>query len=142
MYQQAPHFVVPLSRRAALGQMACGFGSVALAGLLATERSSASPAGTGNPLAPRAPHFKARARRVIFLFMHGGVSHVDTFDPKPQLAARNGQPLPFAKPKFEFAPTGNLLASPWKFKKHGQSGIEVSELFPHLAGCIDDLCII
>ena len=64
--------------------------------------------------------------------MHGGVSHVDTFDPKPKLAEMNGKPLPFAKPKFEFAPTGNLLASPWKFSKHGQCGTEVSELFPHI----------
>src|SRR5205823_5567058 len=96
----------------------------------------------GDPLAPRQPHFPARARRVIFLFMHGGVSHVDTFDPKPKLAAMNGKPLPFAKPAFEFAPTGNLLKSPWKFKPHGQSGIEVSELFPHLGACVDELCVI
>jgi hypothetical protein len=79
---------------------------------------------------------------VIFLFLHGGVSHVDTFDPKPALARMHGKPLPFAKPKFEFAPTGNLLQSPWKFHKHGKSGIEVSELFPHLGSCIDDVCVI
>lgn len=125
-----------LSRRAALQQVACGFGSVALAGLLAEEAVAASP------LTPRAPHFPAKAKRVMFLFMHGGVSHVDTFDHKPKLSAMNGKPLPIAKPKFEFAPTGNLLASPWKFHKHGQSGIEVSELFPHLAGCIDDICVL
>ncbi len=74
--------------------------------------------------------------------MHGGVSHVDTFDPKPKLAEMNGRPLPIAKPKFEFGGTGNLLRSPWKFAKYGESGTEVSELFPHLAGCVDDLCII
>ena len=74
--------------------------------------------------------------------MHGGVSHVDSFDPKPKLAEMNGQPLPIAKPKFEFAPTGNLLASPWKFQKYGQSGIPVSDLFPKIAGCIDDICVI
>src|SRR5205085_4863612 len=95
-----------------------------------------------DPLAPKTPHFKPRARSVIFLFLHGGVSHVDTFDPKPKLAAMNGKPLPFAKPKFQFAATGNLLASPWKFAKHGASGIEVSELFPHLARRVDDLCVI
>src|SRR5262249_40919011 len=103
--------------------------------------SLAHRAGTG-PLTPKAPHFSARAKRVIFLFMHGGVSHVDTFDPKPKLTAMNGQPLPMAKPKFEFAPTGNLPASPWKFQKNGRSGIEVSELFPRIAGCIDDICVI
>jgi hypothetical protein len=127
-----------LSRRGALRSIACGFGSVALSGLLAAE----SQASTANPLAARKPHFPARARRVIFLFMHGGVSHVDTFDPKPELTKRNGQPVPFAKPTFEFAPTRNLLASPWKFKKHGKSGIEVSELFPYLAQRVDDLCVI
>jgi hypothetical protein len=74
--------------------------------------------------------------------MHGGVSHVDTFDPKPKLAEMNGQPLPIAKPKFEFGGTGNLLQSPWKFAQHGQSGTPISELFPYLAGCVDDLCVI
>src|SRR5436309_14993263 len=129
-----------LSRRDLLRQIACGFGSVALAGLLADEAAAAE--ASGNPLAPRAPHFPARAKRVIFLFMHGGVSHVDSFDPKPKLAEMDGKPLPFAKPKFEFADTGNLLKSPWKFKRHGQSGLEISELFPHLGKCADDLCVI
>jgi hypothetical protein len=128
------------SRRELLHQIACGFGGVALSALLAGESPAAESAR--NPVAPKPPHHPARARRVIFLFMHGGVSHVDTFDPKPKLAEMNGKPLPFAKPKFEFAPTGNLLQSPWKFHKHGRSGLEVSELFPHLAGCIDDVCVI
>ncbi len=134
--------VLPVSRRDLLRQAACGFGHVALLALAAAEARAAEPAPAGNPVAPKRPHFPARARRVIFCFMHGGVSHVDTFDPKPELARRNGQSLPFAKPQFEFAPTGNLLGSPWKFRKHGRSGIEVSELFPHLAGCIDDVCMI
>ena len=128
------------SRRELLHRIACGFGGVALSALLAGESAAAETAR--NPLAPKPPHHPARAKRVIFLFMHGGVSHVDTFDPKPKLAEMNGKPLPFAKPKFEFAPTGNLLQSPWKFHKHGQSGLEVSELFPHLATCIDDVCVI
>lgn len=128
-----------LSRRDLLGRMACGFGSVALHGLLATETAQAA---ASQPLAPRPPHFPARARRVIFLFMHGGISHVDTFDPKPQLAAQDGKPLPFPKPKFEFAPTGNLLKSPWAFRKYGQSGIEVSDLFPQIGSCIDDICVL
>jgi hypothetical protein len=133
--QRSP--AVGLSRRTWLQQAACGFGSLALTGLLAEEAAAAA-----NPLAPRAPHFPARARRVLFLFMHGGVSHVDTFDPKPRLAAMNGKPLPFPKPQFEFGGTGNLLASPWKFSRHGKSGLEISEIFPHLAGCADDLCLL
>ena len=129
----------PLSRRDVLRRAACGFGQVALLGLLSDEsRGGAST----NPLAPKQSQFEPRAKSVIFLFMHGGVSHVDTFDHKPRLAEMNGQPLPIAKPKFEFAPTGNLLASPWKFSKYGQSGIEVSELFPEVGSCIDDICVI
>jgi hypothetical protein len=131
----------PLSRREALRAAACGFGHVALAGLLASP-TAAALAPQANPMLPRAPHFPARAKRVIFLFMHGGVSQVDSFDPKPTLARLNGQPLPIAKPKFEFAPTGNLLASPWKFSKYGRSGIEVSELFPQIGSVIDDVCVI
>src|SRR5579872_1570920 len=129
----------PLSRRDALRLAACGFGQVALLGLLGEEARSAT---STSPLAPKQPHFEASARQVIFLFMHGGVSHVDTFDHKPKLAEMNGQPLPIPKPKFEFAPTGNLLASPWKFSKYGQSGIEVSKLFPEIGAVIDDICVI
>jgi hypothetical protein len=106
---------------------------------LLAQSSSAEAAG---PLAPQQPHFPATAKRVVFLFMHGGVSHVDSFDPKPKLGEMNGQPLPFPKPAFEFAPTGNLLASPWKFKRYGESGIEVSDLFPQIGGCIDDIAVI
>ena len=79
---------------------------------------------------------------MIFLFMSGGPSHVDLFDPKPQLAARNGQPLPFEMPKLVRTKTGNLLASPFKFEKRGQSGIEVSELLPNIGSCIDDICVV
>jgi hypothetical protein len=129
----------PLSRRDALRLAACGFGQLALLSLLGEESRSAP---SSNPLGPKQPHFEARAKRVIFLFMHGGVSHVDSFDHKPKLAEMNGKPLPIPKPKFEFAPTGNLLASPWKFSKFGQSGIEVSELFPEIGGCVDDICVI
>ena len=130
------------TRRDWLSRSACGFGHTALLALLAAEGAVATPPPAAPILAPRAPHFPARARRVLFLFMHGGVSHVDTFDPKPTLAAMNGQPLPLAKPRFEFAPTGNLLASPWEFRRHGRSGLEISELFPCLATRADDLCLI
>src|ERR1700738_3190773 len=116
------------TRREFLARTGGGFGVVAVAGLVKAATHL-------NPLAPKTAHEPAKAKAIIYLFMHGGVSHVDTFDPKPKLAAMNGKPLPFAKPQFEFAPTGNLLASPWKFQKHGQSGVEVSELFPQLAKC-------
>src|SRR5579862_7842920 len=129
-----------LTRRDALRRAACGFGHVAMLGLLASP-AQGNP-GAANPLVPQRPHFPATAKRVIFLFMHGGVSHVDTFDPKPKLAEMNGKPLPFAKPQFEFGGTGNLLASPWKFTKYGQCGTEVSELFPHIGSMADDLCVI
>ncbi len=129
-----------LSRRQALSRSAVGFGSLALASLLANEGHGA-PAVV-NPLAPKTPHFPARAKRVIFLFMKGGPSHLDTFDPKPLLDRDDGKPLPFAKPRVQFAATGNLLKSPWKFQQHGDSGAWVSELFPHVAKCVDDLCFI
>ncbi len=118
-----------LTRRQALRRFANGFGVLGLASLLGEQAGAA-------------PHLPARAKRVIFLFMSGGPSHVDLFDPKPQLAAMNGQPLPFAKPKLERTRTGNLFASPYQFARHGQSGIEVSELLPNIASCADDLCVI
>ena len=128
------------SRRQILQQSACGFGSLAAAGLLCGAASAAT--AESGPLAPRQSHFPATARRVIFLFMHGGVSHVDSFDPKPKLEEMNGLPLPFNKPKFEFGGTGNLLASPWKFRQYGASGIPVSDLFPQIGSCIDDIAVI
>ena len=125
-----------ISRREMLRRSSAGFGSLALAGLLGSESQAA-----GTSLAQQ-PHFAPKAKRVIFLFMHGGPSHMDTFDYKPQLQKDSGKPLPFDKPKIFSAQTGNLLGSPWKFKQHGESGAWVSELFPHVAGCVDDLCII
>ena len=130
-----------LSRREMLRQSGGGFAALALAGLLA-EESRASALDPRNPLASRPPHFPAKAKRVIFLFMHGGPSQVDTFDPKPLLDRDHGKPLPFAKPRVVSGKTGNLLRSPFKFERHGQSGIAVSELFPHLAAQVDDLCMI
>lgn len=133
------NIVRPITRREMLRTFSGGFGALALAGLLNDEARAAAAA---NPLAPKSPMYPARAKRVIFLFMHGGPSHVDTFDPKPLLTRDNGKPLPFAKPRVQFAETGNLLKSPWDFKKYGQSGIEVSDLFPHVGGMADDLCVI
>ncbi len=127
------------SRRELLKKSAVGFGNLALLSMLNDETQAAS---TKDPLAPKEPHFTPRAKRVIFLFMKGGPSHMDTFDYKPQLQKYDGKPLPFDKPRVQFAPTGNLLKSPWKFKQYGESGIHVSELFPNVAECVDDLCII
>lgn len=135
------HQSAMVNRRQMLQRAAGGFGFLGLAGLLA-EDSSARAATSADPLAIRAPHFPAKAKRVIFLFMSGGPSHVDLFDPKPRLTQDMGKPLPFEKPKLERTKTGTLLGSPWKFKKHGQSGTEVSELFPKLAECVDDMCVI
>ena len=135
----SPEVLTRVSRRALLGRSAVGFGSLALASMLATDAAGA-PSGL-DPLDPKVPHLVARAKRVIFLFMKGGPSHLDTFDPKPLLDRDDGKPLPFAKPRVQFAATGNLLKSPWKFRQHGESGSWVSELFPHLARCVDDMCM-
>ena len=124
-----------LSRRDALRTSAAGFGNLALAALLCKQVSA-------NGRSSQLTHFAPRAKRVIFLFMHGGPSQVDTFDYKPLLARDHGKPVPFPKPRVQSAPTGNLLKSPWQFHRHGQSGHWVSELFPHLAKRVDDLCII
>lgn len=124
-----------LSRRQALKVFANGFGLLGLAPLLHAESAAAS-GGAGFH------HVPPRAHSVIFLFMSGGPSHVDLFDPKPRLNAESGKPLPFEKPKLERTKTGNLLGSPWRFNRHGESGLEISELLPHLATCADDLCVI
>ena len=128
-----------MTRRDALMTMGSGFGMLGLANVLnAGVNSSTSSA---NPLAPKSPHFPARAKHVIFLFLNGGPSHVDTFDPKPMLTKYGGKPIPSGNLKTE-RKTGKLLASPFQFKKCGQSGIEVSEIFPKLGACIDDVCVI
>ncbi|MDZ4860293.1 MAG: DUF1501 domain-containing protein [Candidatus Hydrogenedentes bacterium] len=125
-----------------LRHCANGFGMLGLASLLGRDAAAQALASSSNPLAVRAPQFAPRAKNIIFLFMSGGPSHVDLFDPKPRLRRDNGQPLPFEKPKLERTKTGNLLGSPWSFKKYGQGGIDISELLPNLATCADDLCVI
>ncbi|MGB0550810.1 MAG: DUF1501 domain-containing protein [Limisphaerales bacterium] len=117
-----------LSRRDALKGLSAGFGYMAFAGL-------ASQAAVHSPLAPRRPHFSPKAKRVIFACMRGGPSHVDTFDHKPALVRDKGKELP----KFR---NRELMPSPWEFKRHGQSGLQVSELFPNLAQHADDLCLL
>jgi hypothetical protein len=137
MFDAAPH----LSRRDLLHGAACGFGGLALHELLQRPLSK-RPLGGGDSVLPKAPHFAPRAKRVVFLFMHGGPSQVDTFDHKPLLQRDHGKPLPFAKPRVTFAETGNLLGSPFRFARHGDSGQWVSELFPHVARCVDQLCFV
>ena len=133
------HLPRSYTRREMLKNFASGFGMLGLASVLGNNALAAD--NTDGP-ALKTLHFPQRAKRVIFLFMSGGPSHVDTFDPKPKLIEMNGKPLPFAKPSLERTKTGNLFGSPYKFQKHGQSGIEVSELFPNVASCIDDICVI
>ncbi len=134
---RTPHVLRPTSRREMLKLTAAGFGYTALQALMAEEARAAE-----NPLAPKMPLFAPKAKRVVFLFMKGGPSHVDTFEPKPLLDRDHGKPLPFEKPRVQFAPTGALLKSPWSFKQYGQSGSWVSELFPNVAQHVDDMCFI
>lgn len=127
-----------LSRRDVLCRIGGGFGALGLASVFA---EAAAP--TPNPLAPRMPHFAPRAKRVIFLFMNGGPSHVDTFDPKPMLTKHDGQPLPESLlKKANRRNQGKLLKSPFEHRPYGASGIEVTDLYPETVQCIDDLCVI
>jgi hypothetical protein len=131
-----------LSRRELLLRGGMGFASLGLAQLLGSEGLLASDGATNtNPLMPRSPHFPAKAQRVIHLFMNGGPSHVDTFDPKPLLARYAGKLLPRENLRTERR-TGAAFPSPFQFAKYGQSGIEVSQIFPNVARCVDDMCII
>jgi hypothetical protein len=132
------------SRRSALNTLACGFGSLALAGL--ATRDQARAAIVTNPLAPKAPHFKPRAKRIIFLFMSGGVSQVDSWDYKPSLLENDGRMLDFADlrslAKTGKSPQQRVMKPLWNFAQHGQSGQWASDLFPEMAKHADDLCLI
>jgi hypothetical protein len=134
-----------LTRRDFLCRCGLGFGMVGLANLLAPQLVEAAQGSDGvsgaSPLAPRAPQFPARAKRVIHIFANGGPSHVDTFDPKPALDRWHGKPLPMDNLPTERR-TGAAFRSPFQFRKYGQSGIEISELFPHVAEHADDLTVI
>ncbi len=146
-----------LDRRDFLAHMATGMGGIALSALLAqdgllaaandaTHKTPApNPAGREpvNPLAPKPPHFPAKAKRVLHIFCTGAVSHLDTWDYKPELWKRHGQPMPGVEKLITFqGENGNLAQSPWKFKPRGQTGKYISDLLPHLAECADDLCFI
>src|SRR5438445_2353808 len=128
-----------LTRRELLHRCGMGFGAMALSNLFG--KVLAEDSVSLNPLAVKAPHFPAKAKRVIHIFANGGPSHVDTFDPKPELARLHGQALPMDNLKTERR-TGAAFQSPFKFKKYGQSGIEVSELFPKVAEHIDHIAVI
>ncbi|HEU5116123.1 MAG TPA: DUF1501 domain-containing protein, partial [Isosphaeraceae bacterium] len=144
MRPRKPHFPYATSRRAFLQHAGGGFGALALSWLLQQEVGRAE-VGSGPPLGARPPHFPAKAQRVIYLFMHGGPSHLETFDPKPGLQKLAGQPLPAS-----FGPVATrrkvaqnpLLATKRTFEKCGQSGIEISDFLPHLRSCADDLAVI
>src|ERR671915_577521 len=130
-----------LTRRQMLLRTACGFGYLALAGLC--RDSLAEP--TVNPLLPKAPHFAPRAKRVIFIFMQGGPSQVDTFDYKPKLQENHDKEIDILGYRFQnFRQTikQRLMKSPWSFKQYGQSGHYVSELFPNVAQHVDKLCFL
>ncbi len=141
------NFLSPaVTRRQMLMRCANGFGGLALLGLLGDRAFGSVVTGEApkafNTLTPRASHRVPRARNVIFLYMDGGPSQVDTFDPKPRLNAEHGQPF---KPKMEptqFNNNGSTFGCPWKFRNYGQSGLPVSDLFPNIAQCVDDLCVI
>ena len=124
-----------------LKRCGCGFGYLAFTSLFA-ELASTWAASEAGPLALKQPHFTPRAKRVIFLFMHGGPSQVDTFDHKPLLARDAGKPLPESFRKGFLDPNSKLLPSPFEFKAQGQSGLEISEVFPEIGKCADDLCLV
>jgi hypothetical protein len=123
----------PITRREALRQVGVGFGMAAFAQAAGTV--------TGNPWSVKQPHFPPRAKHVIFLFLNGGLSQIDSFDYKPMLDKYDGKPLPYEMPRTEFA-VGKLMKSPFQFKQYGANGTWVSEIFPRMAGIIDELCII
>ncbi len=137
----------PMTRRQMLTRCASGFGGVALAALLADKSYGASlgNAGLSNPLAPKPGHHTAKAKSVIFLYMDGGPSQVDTFDYKPDLIKHHGKDPKAVLGRVEptqFDNNGTIMQSPWKFNQYGQSGAWVSDLFPHVATCVDDIAFV
>ena len=135
-----------MSRRQMLTRCSNGFGSVALLTLLANQRplvsARASALPPSNPLAPRAPHHPPRAKHVIMLYMDGGPAQMDTFDPKPRLKKEHGKPFGLKMEPTQFNNNGNTFGGYWDFKKYGQSGVEISDLFPNVAKQADELCVI
>src|SRR5262249_23972059 len=143
MYPDAcPHERPTRTRREFIRDGFCGFGGLALASLLHDEQLRA---GTIDPLAAKPPHHSPKAKAVIFLFMAGGPSHLETFDPKPLLNRLHGQPRPaeFGEARYQFVrKNARLLGTRRTFARYGESGIDVSDLFPRTAECIDDIAVI
>ena len=140
---QHPGPIPFLTRREMLRQTSTGFGWLALSALMADKAyAGVSQAFAEGPLAPKAPDFAPKVKNVIFCYMSGGLSHIDSFDPKPRLAAEAGQPMPFQTERTMFNQDGNILPSPWEFTNYGQSGIPVSTLFPHVGNIADELTVI
>ncbi|HSG72824.1 MAG TPA: DUF1501 domain-containing protein, partial [Planctomycetaceae bacterium] len=130
----------PTGRREFLRHAACGFGSLALYSMLAEEAASEEAV---DPLAMKRPHFEPKAKRVIFLYMTGGVSHVDSFDPKPQLFANHGKQITVDNWQGKIGEFTRYLKRPnWEFRPGGECGTQVSDLFPHIRDVVDDLCVI
>ncbi|MEO6811676.1 MAG: DUF1501 domain-containing protein [Isosphaeraceae bacterium] len=135
----------PVNRRQMLVRAANGFGAVALTALMGDDafgRSITHDSEVAGPLEPKPPHFKAKVKHVIFLYMDGGPSQVDTFDPKPRLEREHGEAIKIKVQPTQFNNVGKVLKSPWAFRPYGESGIPVSALFPNVARCVDDLAII
>ena len=131
------------TRREMLARAAGGFGAIALNAMLADEMPASDAVATADPLAPKQPHFAPQAKQVIFLYMTGGVSHVDSFDPKPDLLANHGKQITVDNWQGKLGEFTRYLKKPnWEFRPGGQSGIEVSDLFPHIRDVVDDLCVI
>jgi hypothetical protein len=144
MFNNDTHSRPTRTRREFIQDAFCGFGSIALASMLHQQQLRADD-GVINPLAAKRPHLNPKAKSVIFLFMSGGPSHLETFDPKPLLNKLHGQSRPkeFGEAKYQFiSPTAKLFGTKRTFRKYGQSGIEVSDLFPHTAQCVDDMAIL
>ena len=129
-----------MTRREMLNLCSNGFGSLALIGLMGSKAFGNTIKTSPMPL--REPHFTPKAKNVIFLYMDGGPSQADTFDPKPRLTKEDGKPFGLKIEPTQFNNNGGSLGSPWAFKQYGESGIPVSELFPHVATCVDDLAVI
>ena len=130
-----------LTRREMLRKTSTGFGMLALSALMA-DRSYAGLVPTDSPLAPRAPDFAPKVKSVIFCYMSGGLSHIDSFDPKHRLAREAGKAMPFPTERTMFNQDGNIFPSPWEFNNYGESGIPVSNLFPHIGSVADELTVI
>src|SRR5262245_27566323 len=136
------HVRITRTRREFLRDACGGFGALAFGAMLVQGQARAQSV---NPLAPKKPHHPAKAKSVIFLFLSGGPSHIETFDPKPLLNKLHGQkrPASFGEAKYQFVTSeAKMLGTKRTFKRYGESGIEVSDLLPHLAQCVDDMAVI